>query len=219
MAETDDDVIASWHDRVGTLRKRGRVSAAALTVVPAEGVDVRRGRPEAPGRLSAEECALWEKLTFSRRPGWFVGAESLLESFVATTIQCQRIEAALRKAKPGTSERYAKLMRMHRGVGGDVGYAVKAHAPFEARQDPADGRRSAGGLIQITGLNANPVKRTGRSLSLAHETLWGSRPLSLQQRRESRHSGIAALGQGTKSLRSSPLRGSKSRETGSQVRR
>jgi hypothetical protein len=67
MAVTDDDVITSWRDRVGK-RKRGRIGAAALTVVPASEIDVRRGRPPAPERLSDEERALWEKLTFSRRP-------------------------------------------------------------------------------------------------------------------------------------------------------
>src|SRR5262249_57070134 len=91
---------------VGTLRKRGRVGAAALTVVPAGEIDVRLGRPPAPERLSDEERALWEKLTFSRRPGWFSGAESLLESYVTTVSQVQQLEAALRKAKPGTGERY-----------------------------------------------------------------------------------------------------------------
>src|SRR5262249_26921487 len=111
MAETGDDPIASWQDRVGTLRKRGRVGAAGLTVVPASAADVRVGRPLAPERLSAEERELWERLTFSRRPGWFSGAESLLESYVTTTLHCQRLEAALRKAKPGTSERYQKLTR------------------------------------------------------------------------------------------------------------
>ena len=30
-----------------------------------------------------------------------------------TAIHCQRIEAALRKAKPGTGERYQKLARLH----------------------------------------------------------------------------------------------------------
>ena len=106
MAETGDDPIASWQDRVGTLRKRGRVGAAALTVVPTDEIDVRLGRPPAPERrLSDEERALWEKLTFSRRPGWFSGAESILESYVVTVSQVQRLEAALRKAKPGTSER------------------------------------------------------------------------------------------------------------------
>ena len=114
MAETGDDPIASWQERVGTLRKRGRVSAAALTVVPADEIDVRLGRPPAPERLSDEERALWEKLTFSRRPGWFSGAESLLESYVTTAIHCQRLEAALRKAKPSKSDRYQRLARMHR---------------------------------------------------------------------------------------------------------
>jgi hypothetical protein len=114
MTATDDDPIASWQDRVGTLRKRGRVGAAALTVVPAAEIDVRVGRPPAPGRLSEEERALWEKLTFARRPGWFSGAEGILESYVVTTLHCQRLAATLRKAKPGTSERYQKLARLHR---------------------------------------------------------------------------------------------------------
>jgi len=114
MTATDEDPIASWQERVGTLRKRGRVSGASLAVVPATELDVRVGRPPAPERLSAEERELWEKLTFSRRPGWFAGAESLLESFVVTTLHCQRLEAALRKTKPGVSDRYQKLARTHR---------------------------------------------------------------------------------------------------------
>jgi hypothetical protein len=114
MTATDDDPIASWQDRVGSLRKRGRVSGAALAVVPAGELDVRVGRPPAPERLSAEERELWEKLTFSRRPGWFSGAEGILESYVTTTLHCRRLAAALRKAKPGTSERYQKLTRLHR---------------------------------------------------------------------------------------------------------
>ena len=113
MAKTDTDIVASWRDRVDTLRKRGRVSAGALSVVPHEEVDVRRGRPPAPERLSAEERELWEHLTFSRRPGWFAGAESLLESYVVTTLQCQHIETALR-ATPITDAGYSKLARLHR---------------------------------------------------------------------------------------------------------
>ena len=114
MAATGDDPIASWHERVGTLRKRGRVSGAALAVVPAGEVDVRVGRPPAPERLSDEERELWGKLTFSRRPGWFSGAEEILESYVTTISQVQQLEAALRKLKAGTSERYQTLVRMHR---------------------------------------------------------------------------------------------------------
>ena len=114
MATTDDDPIASWQDRVGTLRKRGRVGAAALAVVPAAEIDVRVGRPPTPERLSDEERELWQRLTFSRRPGWFSGAEALLESYVSTVVHVQKTEAALRKAKPGLGERYQKLTRMHR---------------------------------------------------------------------------------------------------------
>src|SRR5215831_6666892 len=107
MTATDDDPIASWQERVGSLRKRGRVSAAAaLTIVPADEVDVRRGRLSAPARLSGQQQELWERLIFSRRPGWFSGAEELLESYVTTISQVQQVEAALRKAKPGVGERY-----------------------------------------------------------------------------------------------------------------
>jgi hypothetical protein len=114
MAETDDDPIANWNERVTSLRKRGRISAAALAVVPGAEIDVRQGRPEAPQRLSAEECVLWDTLTHSRRPGWFNGALGLLETYCVTVIQLQQIELALRKLKPGTSERYLTLARLHR---------------------------------------------------------------------------------------------------------
>jgi hypothetical protein len=101
MTATDDDPIASWQDRVGTLRKRGRVGDAALTVVPAAELDVRVGRPPAPERLSAEERELWQRLTFSRRPGWFAGAEALLESYVSTVVHVQKIEG--RCARPSSA--------------------------------------------------------------------------------------------------------------------
>jgi hypothetical protein len=115
MAETADDPVASWNERVSTLRKRGRASAAALNVVPAAGeVDVRAGRPPAPERLSAEGRVLWDKLVSARRPGWFSGAEEILESYVVLTLQVQEIEIALRKVKVGTNERYMKLTRQHR---------------------------------------------------------------------------------------------------------
>ena len=114
MAETDDDPIRSWNERISTLRKRGRTSGAALSVIPAGEIDVRQGRPAAPERLSQPEKDLWERLTFSRRPGWFSGGEEVLESYVTTVLQVQQLEAVLRKAKPGTGVRYTKLARMHR---------------------------------------------------------------------------------------------------------
>jgi hypothetical protein len=148
MAETGDDPIKSWQDRIGALRKRGRVSAAALTVVPADEIDVRLGRPPAPERLSAEERALWEKLTFSRRPGWFSGAEAILESYVTTVSQVQRLEAALRKAKPGTSDRYQRLARMHRqSVGLCATLATRLRLTPSSKLDkrtPTDGELPVG---------------------------------------------------------------------------
>ena len=33
---------------------------------------------------------------------------------MTTTLHCQRLEAALRKAKPGTGDRYQRLARLHR---------------------------------------------------------------------------------------------------------
>lgn len=114
---TDDlDPVASWNDRIASLRKRGRVSAdAALTVVPTGEIDVRRGRPPVPERLSEQpERELWTRLTHSRRPGWFAGAEELLESYVLTVMQVRQIEAALRKTMPDTSDAYSKLALMHR---------------------------------------------------------------------------------------------------------
>ena len=71
MITTDDDPTASWQDRIGSRRKRGRVSPGAVALIPAEGIDVRLGRLPAPERLSEAERALGDKLTFSRRPGWF----------------------------------------------------------------------------------------------------------------------------------------------------
>ena len=50
----------------------------------------------------------------SRRPMWFAGSEAILESYVVTVAQVQRIEAALRKARPSIGERYQKLVRVHR---------------------------------------------------------------------------------------------------------
>jgi hypothetical protein len=113
MAETDDDPIASWQYRIGSLRKRGRISGAALTVVPADEIDIRLGRPEAPARLSEAERRLWDKLTFSRRPGWFSGAEEILESCVTTALQVQQMEAALRQVRPLDPD-YRTLLRLHR---------------------------------------------------------------------------------------------------------
>jgi hypothetical protein len=111
MTTTDDDPTASWQDRIGSRRKRGRVSAGAVALIPAEGIDVRLGRPPAPERLSEAERALGDKLTFSRRPGWFSALRKTwrpTSAYVCTMCDVQELEAELRKAKPVASSRYQK---------------------------------------------------------------------------------------------------------------
>jgi hypothetical protein len=113
MASTDDDVIASWHQRVGTLRKRERTGAAALAVVPAGEIDVRIGRPAAPERLLQAERAMGA-VSSQPQAGMVRRRRGGLGKLRPTVSQVQSIEAALRKAKPDASERYQKLAHMHR---------------------------------------------------------------------------------------------------------
>lgn len=123
MSENDNELISSWRDRIA---KR---SAPALVEI-----DVRQsgGRPPAPQRLSDEERSLWEQLIFSRRPGWFSGAEAVLESYVCTTVHLQKIERELRKTKPSTGSRYQKLARLHRQT-----VAVAANLATRLRLTPS----------------------------------------------------------------------------------
>jgi hypothetical protein len=65
------------------LRKRGRVSMAAQAVVSPVPIDARVGRPPGPEHLSGHAKELCQKLTFSRRPGWFSGSEDLLAAYVS----------------------------------------------------------------------------------------------------------------------------------------
>ena len=148
MADTDDDPIASWHDRIGTLRKRGRVSGAALAVIPADEIDVRLGRPLPPETLTDEEKGLWQRLVDSRRPQWFSGSEPTLESYVTAVSQVRRIEAVLRNTEPGTGERYTKLARLHRqSVALTASLATKLRLVPSSRLDrrtPQDGELPVG---------------------------------------------------------------------------
>jgi hypothetical protein len=86
------------------------------------------GLPRCPQRRSARGGG--PRLRPLIRPGWFSGAESLLESYVTTAVQVQRIEAALRKAPPAGGR-----------PGGHAGVAAAADAINEARQAHARGRR------------------------------------------------------------------------------
>lgn len=106
MTRTTDDPVANWQQRVGTLPKRGRISATDLSVVPGGEVNIRVGRPPAPERLSEPEQDLWRQLLESRRPQWLSGSLEVLETDVVATTHLQRLQPALREAGPA--------MRLHR---------------------------------------------------------------------------------------------------------
>src|SRR5262249_31887936 len=101
--------IGNW--RLWMQIQRGRPSLASKMTVP---ISVRAERPPPPAELSAAERELWQHLVLSRRPGWFAGSESLLQSFVTATIHCQAIEAELRKMVPRADGPYERLARLHR---------------------------------------------------------------------------------------------------------
>jgi hypothetical protein len=71
-------------------------------------------RLEPPQELNAAERELWERVVFSRRPQWFAGSESLLQSYVTLTVHCQEIEKQLRMTKPRADGSYERLARLHR---------------------------------------------------------------------------------------------------------
>jgi hypothetical protein len=102
----------SWDDLTPTLRKRGRKSAASLSVVP---VDVKLQRPEPPARLSAVEKQIWREIAEKVRPGWFWSSEPLLELYVQTLAHQRQLAGFIKEVAPG-SQQYLELMRLQRGV-------------------------------------------------------------------------------------------------------
>ena len=100
------------------------------------------GRSVIPGSVLAQH-------EWSPVPGWFSGAEAILESYVTTVSQVQRLEAARRKAKEGTGDRYQKLVRMHRqSVALAASLATRLRLTPSSRIDkrtPVDGIEPIGG--------------------------------------------------------------------------
>jgi hypothetical protein len=90
----------SWDDLTPTLRKRGRKSAASLSVVP---VDVKLQRPEPPARLSAVEKQIRREIAEKVRPGWFWSSEPLLELYVQTLAHQRQLAGLSRKLRPVAS--------------------------------------------------------------------------------------------------------------------
>jgi hypothetical protein len=95
------------------MRNPGRPSQQ-LSLVPPTAIDAKFGRPPAPEDFSEPEVRLWERLVLARRPNWYLGSEAVLQTYVSTVINNQKVEQALRRARAGPSARYVTLSRLHR---------------------------------------------------------------------------------------------------------
>jgi hypothetical protein len=101
------------HDDLGlTARKRGKRSAASLNVVP---IDAKARRPEPPGRLTADQKAIWREIVEKLRGGWFYSSEPLLEAYVCVVSQERQLHKALQAAEVG-SRRHTELLRLSLAV-------------------------------------------------------------------------------------------------------
>ncbi len=91
------------------MRKRGRVSAAAIGVMPV-GIHAK-ARPAPPKGLSPRERAQWTAIVAGLRPDWFE-AETLplLAEYVRTAELCTRLARELRKVEV-LDKRFAELSR------------------------------------------------------------------------------------------------------------
>lgn len=151
MAETADDPIASWQERIGTLRKRGRVAAAALTVVPAgEEVDVRRGRPSAPARIRAGTATLGAA-HLQPQTGLVRGGRGAARKLRHDDFSGAADRGRVAQGQTGYGRALSKVgpnPSTLGGVGGHVSDAAAADAIVEARQAHAHGRRAAGRLTK-----------------------------------------------------------------------
>jgi hypothetical protein len=91
------------------MRKRGRVSSAALGVVPV-GVDART-RPEPPKSLTPKEARAWREIVASLRADWFEPETlPLLTDYVRFAALSDRLSQELRDI-PVSDPRFASLLR------------------------------------------------------------------------------------------------------------
>ena len=80
------------------MRKRGRVSAAAIGVTPVR-ISAKE-RPAPPGGLTARERRQWNEITGALRPDWFEAENlPLLAEYVRTAELCTRLARELRKVE------------------------------------------------------------------------------------------------------------------------
>ena len=91
------------------MRKRGRVSAAAIGVTPVR-ISVKE-RPAPPVGLTARERRQWNEITAALRPDWFEAENlPLLAEYVRTASQCTRLARELRNVEV-CDPRFAGLSR------------------------------------------------------------------------------------------------------------
>jgi hypothetical protein len=78
------------------MRKRGRVSSAAIGVTPVR-ISAKE-RPTPPAGLTARERRQWNEITGALRPDWFEAENlPLLAEYVRTAELCTRLSRELRK--------------------------------------------------------------------------------------------------------------------------
>ena len=91
------------------MRKRGRVSSAAIGVTPVR-ISVKE-RPVPPVGLTARERRQWNEITAALRPDWFEAENlPLLAEYVRTAELCTRLARELRKVEV-CDPRFAGLSR------------------------------------------------------------------------------------------------------------
>jgi hypothetical protein len=80
------------------MRKRGRISAAAIGVTPVR-ISAKE-RPAPPAGLTAPERKQWKQITAALRPDWFEAENlPLLAEYVRTAELCTRLARELRKVE------------------------------------------------------------------------------------------------------------------------
>jgi hypothetical protein len=94
------------------LRKRGRQSAASLSVITP---DVIMQHPQPPERLTRQQKELWRSIVEKVRPAWFLSSEALLETYVVVVSQQRELEECIKAVAPA-SRRWIELVRLHRAV-------------------------------------------------------------------------------------------------------
>ena len=91
------------------MRKRGRVSAAAIGVTPVR-ISAKE-RPAPPAGLTARERRQWNEITAALRPDWFEAENlPLLAEYDRTASQCTRRARELRNVEV-CGPRFAGLSR------------------------------------------------------------------------------------------------------------